>query len=473
MRKILFSLRTVLCSAILFISFFASAQSVETFTSGSVIIDMGGGTSPTIGNSIKPYGLLYTLLKDYNVPLFGVIGQTKGKDGIDFTYNGKGYKGGTYIIASEFRTAQVNTLLANWAAKGVLIDYTTSSLTLNTTYKLTFAPRFVMDKQNGYIAVAFLTSAGIPASAYSFKDPSQLADCDDIFVMPHADPTWATHNRLYFWNKSNKGAIWAGCHAPSVLEGLTKDTTIGGVSTHIQMNFLSTKGLVSYALHKGAGTLPYTHQYPTDPMSQYIGSTDASQLNGSEQIFMPLKTGSWNPGVKIITQGALPAYIPSLSNGPAAVNLYGRAFDDPTRGLIFYEGAHNVGINGTVASEVASQRMFFDFCFYALRDKAITSFNVALSGIATEMKAGTTYTGLTATATGGGPFTYQWKSSVAGTFSNPTGSTTSFTPSSTISASTPANITCVVTDACGRGGFDSKGVVILPANPPISAANIC
>jgi hypothetical protein len=211
-------LLVILCLQLSVVSLFAQTT---TFKSGSVIIDMGAA-SPTAGNSLKPYGLIYSLLKNYSIPVSCVINQTKVKDGIDFTYNGKSYRGGSYIIPAEFRSDAVNSLLNSWAAQGVLLTYTTSDLTVDVTFKFSFAPKWVMDKQNGSIAVAFLTAAGIPSSAYSFKEPYQLAGCDDIFVMPHADPTWAVHRNLYFWNKDYRGAIWAGCHAPAYWKPLPR-----------------------------------------------------------------------------------------------------------------------------------------------------------------------------------------------------------------------------------------------------------
>src|SRR5689334_12275789 len=70
----------------------------ETLSTGSFIINMGATNPNTIANGLKPYGLIYDLLKNYNVPIKWVIGQGKLKDGADFTYNGTQYKGGTFII---------------------------------------------------------------------------------------------------------------------------------------------------------------------------------------------------------------------------------------------------------------------------------------------------------------------------------------------------------------------------------------
>jgi len=69
----------------------------ETMSAGAFIINMGS-SSPTIGNSILPYGLIYDLIRNHSVPVRWVISQTKAKDGIDFSYGGTDFKGGTFII---------------------------------------------------------------------------------------------------------------------------------------------------------------------------------------------------------------------------------------------------------------------------------------------------------------------------------------------------------------------------------------
>lgn len=480
--KNLFS-KTVLLFCIFLLSFSSSVQAQTTvFKSGSAIIDMGGAGTPTVANSLKPYGLIYALLNGYSVPVYGVIGQTKVKDGIDFTYGSKSYKGGTYVISSEFLSPDVKTLLNSWAAQGVIIDYTTSDLTVNVTYKISFAPKWVMDKTNGNIAVTYLTSAGIPASAYSFKEPSQLGDCDDIFVLPHASPSWNTHNNLYFFNK-NKGAIYVSCSAGSALEALFKDTTINGVAQRIQMNFLTTTGLVPASTHKAAVT-PFIHQYPTDPIAQYMGISDAAQLRGAEVVYLPKKGGAWNSSAKIITKSPTQPDIPTLSDGPAAVNVYGRGFDDPTRGYVFYEAAHSV--SGTTPEFIAAQRMFFNFSFFALGERSKSSFTVTLNNNATpavstvpsQMRGTVAATGLTATVSIPGTYKYEWKSSVPGTFSPSatissttlTATTVTFTPAD-VNSNTQAVITCVVTDAnCSRSAFDSKGTEVVPSRPTLNSA---
>jgi len=446
--------------------FIFQAQSIgqtQTFSTGSAIIDMGSA-SPTVQNSLKPYGLVYALLKNKHVPVSYVVNAAKVKDGIDFVYSGKNYKGGTFIVSSDYISSDVTTLLNSWANQGVIIDYTTSDLTVNVTYKINFVPKWAMDRTNGSIAVSFLNAAGIPASAYNFKNPSQLDGCDDIFVLPHADPTWDSHSKLYFWNKNNKGSIWAGCHAVSVLENISTGVTGDGTPTNAKMNFLSTNGLLSFFDHNITAT-PFSNLLPGDPVAQYINKTDNAQLNGSETVYLPKPGSAWNTGAKIITSSPGQVDVPSLSPGIAVENIYGRAYDESTRGYVAYQAAHNIG--GTGSDQIAAQRIFFNFSLFALHDKVPPIIDASLSGQLL-LTAGVASAPFTATVTGTGTgFTYQWRASVAGTFSAATSASTTFTPSNSITSSTPCIITCVVTESCGRISFDSKKVTVIPPSPTL------
>ncbi len=446
------------------------AQGIETIPAGSFIIDMGAA-NPTVANSLKPYGLMYDLLKNYYVPVKRSINPSKIKDAIDFTYNGKAYKGGPFIISANFRSAAVNKAIYNWRAQGVIIDSTTTAVSLPIAFTVTTPPRWAMDAQNGSIAIAYLNEAGIPSTAFSYRTPDALNNCDDIFVMPHADPTWAAHRNLYFWNKNSKGTIWAGCHAPSVMESLYKDTVIGGNSVRLKMNFLTSDGLLMYSSHVNP-TPPFVHQNPENVMAQYIGASDSAQIKGSEQVFMPKLGSVWNPDAKVLTYANGQPEIPTTSPGQAAVNIFGRGFGQANNGWVMYQGGHDFSSTRTTASiaqRVAAKKMFFNFSIYALAEKLSTTLTASVSGIPAQMKALTTYTGLTVTAVSTSNVTYQWISSVPGTFSNPNSTTTSFTPSE-VTQSTNAMITCLVTDPCGRTIFDSKGgIIIVPSAAAIRA----
>ena len=288
----------------------------ETFTTGAFIINMGV-TPQTIGNGIKPYGLIYDLIKNNDVPIKWVIGQGKVKDGIDFTYNGNSYRGGTFIINAEYRTAAVNAKIVAWQAKGVVGVTTISPMTLDVTRTLSAIPNWAMDAQNGRIAILFLQDAEIPASAYYYRTPATLNSCDNLYVMPHADPTWATHSNLYFWNKNSRGAIWAGCHAVSVMEG---PDCVNPLNPSQNLKFLSTGGLVRFNSHQNA-TPPFSYSNVTDPVYQFMGIEDDAHNNGSEKSYIPLKTTStWHPGVKIGCYDPTHPDVPTKSNGPLSLD---------------------------------------------------------------------------------------------------------------------------------------------------------
>jgi gliding motility-associated-like protein len=453
--------------------FKSTAQTQETIPVGSFIIDMGAVT-PTIANSLKPYGLVYDLLKNNYVPVKRSINQSKSKDGIDFTHNGKSYSGGPFVISSIYRSTAVDKVIYSWRAQGVIIDSTIASISLPIAFTATTPPRWAMDAQNGYIAIAYLNEAGIPATAFSYRTPNALNNCDDIFVMPHADPTWANHRNLYFWNKNSKGTIWAGCHAPSVMESIFKDTVIAGSSVRLKMNFLSTNGLLMYSSHVHP-TPPYVHQHPTDVMTQYMGVSDPAQIKGSEQVFMPSLGSVWNTDAKVITYANGQPEIPTKTPGQAAVNIFGRGFGNANNGWVMYQGGHDFSSTKLLATDgqkIAAKKMFFNFSIFALAEKMSSTFTAVISGIPTQLKALTTYNGLTVSASGSGSLTYRWISSVPGTFSNSTGTSTSFTPAE-VAQTTNCMITCLVTDPCGRTIFDSKGgIILVPSVAALSAKPI-
>jgi Bacterial Ig domain/Secretion system C-terminal sorting domain len=453
--------RLLLPVVFFFCSFILKAQT-ETFSTGSFIINMGV-MPQTIGNGLKPYGMVYDLIREYNVPVKWVVSQTKAKDGVDFTYNGVQYSGGTFIIPAEFRTAAVNSRITYWTGQGVVGITTTSPLTVNITRNLLAVPRWTLDAANGAVAQAYLTNAGITLAAfpgaYNWKSPATLDCCDDFFVMPHADPTWATHGRLWSWNKDCLGSVWAACHAVSKLENM-----VNPADATQKTNFLSTTGLLLYSLHT-IGSAPYTHQFPTDEVAQYLGPTDLAQLNGSESIYMPNAGGAWRPGAKIIAFDPTQANVPASSPGPATVIVYGRGMDDPNRGYVMYEGGHSH--NKGTANDVAAQRVFLNFSFFQIQPKAPA---ITVTGLVNGQKipGAATVSGLTASATSplaGVTFTYNWSSGCGGSFSNPTGTVTNFT-APVVGPTTNCIITCEVTDNCGRGSIKSFPVVILGASPP-------
>jgi hypothetical protein len=412
-----------------------------------------------------------------------VISQTKVKDGVDFTYNAVQYKGGTFIIPAEYRSAAVNGRITYWTGQGVVGATTTSPLTVDVSYTLTSFPRWTLDVKNGRIVQGFLTNAGITLAAfpnaYNWKSPQTLDCCDDFFVLPHADPTWATHSNLLNWNLNCLGSIWAECHAVSALENMVNPanrnqqtnflTVKDPAFTGTNGNYANSNSLMLWTTH-ARGSIPYTHRVPGNPVAQYMGLTDAAQLNGSEQVYVPRQgaLSRWNPGATIIaydpSQANVPALNPDLRNA-AAVLIYGHGFDDPNRGYVMYEAGHSA--NKGSAGDVAAQRAFFNFSFFQLTPKVP---QLTVTGIIEgQQVSGSNVLNLSILATSNLPgttFSYQWSSNCsAGGFSNPTAATTTYTVP-VVTTTTNCVITCTVTDNCGRKSFEAYPIIIRANHPP-------
>ncbi|HEY9186141.1 MAG TPA: OmpA family protein [Salegentibacter sp.] len=328
-------------------------------------------------NALKPYGLLYELLKNHEVDVKWIINPDKEKDGIDFSCREMDYRSGAFLVPVSYLTAGVRETFETWKLRGVVIQEMQEDLALPVFTSLTIPPRWTLDKENGYIAVPFFKAAGIPSSAFggarvsNWKTPAELGVCDDIFVLPHADPKFESHKNLYYWNQKYKGAIWAGCHAASILENLSGP---GEDSEDvIQLNFLSagfpgarSAGLVHFREHRH-GTPPYKNAFPADPVAQYLGSPDKAHLNGSERIFFPKRINKWRSGAKILVSDPDAPDKGEITNAEAAVSVYGHGFDNPENGLVMYQAGHS--IYGETQDHIAALRAFFNWSFYAAEVK--------------------------------------------------------------------------------------------------------
>jgi uncharacterized repeat protein (TIGR01451 family) len=424
-----------------------TSATLSPFPIGSYIVDMGVPTQ-TIANGVKPYGLVYALIQA-KVPVSWVIKDGKAKDDIDMTVAGKNYSGGPFVIDAGFASIAA-PIIATWKAQGVVVDGPTAAGFTAPVYSVaSYFPHAVLDATNAAIATPIYANAGIPATAYVTKTPAQLNGCDDLYVMPHADPAAATHANLINFNNTG-GYIWAGCHAVSVLENI--DTTGDGIT---DMNFLSANGLVPYTSH-AAGSPPYTSTYPgSDPVGQYLGRTDSAHLNGSEQIYMP-KAGGWRPTTNILEYDATQANVPTLSPGPAATMVYGRGFGKPANGIVLYESGHSIA-KATLAENVAAERAFMNFHLLSGVERTPT----ITSSIPSSVVPGTTVPVTASTTDSSSTFTYQWSSSCGGTFANATAASTTFT-APTAAPATGCVLTVKMIDQCGRVFFLSQPVAMPP-----------
>ncbi len=427
---------------------------IEPIPSGSFIINMGV-LPQTYGNGVKPWGMVFDLIRNHHVQIKWVINPSKVRFGKDFTYNSVDYKGGTFIILQEYRNAAVNARISFWQTKGVVGVTTNAAFNVDVTHTLKYTPRWTFDFQNGKIALGFLLSAGIDTAGFPKKNPADLNGCDDLFVMPHADPTWATHKNLLTWNQNSKGWIWAGCHAVSVLENLCNPA-----NTSQKMNFLSQTGLVLWNNHNAASA-PFNYRFPADPEMQFMGNVENAMQNGSEQVFLPLLNGGWRPTTKLGVYDPTQLDIPTKSPGEAALVAYGYAFGDPERGKVMYEAAHN--IDKGIEDAVSALRAFFNFSFMAVLNKQTAN---PLNGQASITTTG--YYDYTVNLPAGynpADYSFNWTTTCAGSLSNPTGLTTNFIPGPGFAGG--CQITVTITDNCGRQYYQSIEIPAFGRNIPV------
>jgi len=340
------------------------------------------------------------------------------------------------------------------------------------TLTVSAVPNWTLDYQNGALALPYFVNAGIPPEAHGgssqsgWKTPAQLNDCDDIFVMPHADPKWATHGHLLDWNLDSKGSIWTGCHAGSALENMYNPA-----NPSQQTNFLTKKvttpgpgiilpvlGSTAYAQNTlilwgnhDDGTLPYSYHDNQDPVMQFMGTMDAAVLNGSEQVYIPVKgVGSgWRPTtVHGVYDPDHPqaATVPATENDVAAIVAYGYGFGDPNRGYVMMEASHK--FQGTTPPYIAAQRVFFNFSFLSGKLKTpdpeiTTSFPTIVSGTTQELTFNVEPPRTI------DEFTILWTSSCGGTFSPNNAQTVQFT-APIVTQPTNCIIRVELIDLCGR-----------------------
>jgi hypothetical protein len=435
------------------------ATTIENIPAGSYVINMGV-TPQTVANALKPYGLVFDLVRNYQVPIKWVIEPTKLRNGNDFSYNGNDYRGGPFIIRSEFITPAIDTIIQNWMALGVLGNYISTPINVPVYFTITAFPTLMIDTTSGLqqIIINYFNNAGIPTAAYSTGAPSGLTSCYDMWANPHGDPTWQSHSYLYDYVTIEKCWIWAQCHAVSAME-----SAYNPVNVSQGLNFLSSSGLKCWGVNKcGASNTefhaknpagPYSYYYPTDPMMQFMFNMHNACIGGSEQWFIPKSTGQWNsPTRRGVTTGT------GVAPQEGTMLVYGPAFGDSTNGWVMYEGGHAFDSGGTSATDrVAAQRAFFNYQLLSMGTKGI---QFTPSGPPFLVSGYSDIVNATVTS-GASPFTFQWTSTLGGTFLSDTSASTIYTaPSVTDDTTDVLRIT--VTDSCGRASFQYVLIHIFP-----------
>jgi uncharacterized repeat protein (TIGR01451 family) len=443
------------------------------FSPGAYIIDMGQ-MPQTPANGLKPYGLIYSLVMSNQVTVSWAINPNKVTDknptatveGIDFVLNGKPYRGGPFIIPAEDVNPTVTALIAVWRAKGVLVDGPiTNSFTAPVYDIVNSFPNVVLDSQNGTkLITSFYLPAEVPASSYRLGKPTDLATCDDVYGMPHADPqTWDAATRaglLKFILQG--GCFWASCHAVSAMEA--------SPPTYVGFNFLSTTSLIPWTSHLNRNTIPFAYNTNqasiwADPLMQFMGKVDQALQGGSEEIYVPDANG-WGAHARVAiydkfyADSRQPWISHSNPSMAAADVVFGRAFNNTNYGEVMYVSSHTFQADG-VDQNTAVGRMYGNLLLTTgIHRRPRVILNVTI----TTLKVGDTTTVNAAIAGNGGPYSIRWSSS-DGTFGDPTSTNTTFTATS----SPPSGISVIratVSDPCNVRTFSGEVINILPADGP-------
>jgi hypothetical protein len=230
-------------------------------------------------------------------------------------------------------------------------------------------------------------------------------------------------------------------------------------NTSQQLNFLTSGGMKCYSNnkcdavsenHPGNPSLPASYYYPSDPLMQFMSTLDGATQGGSEKWFIPISTGQWNTGTtRLVTTSD------GSSPREGVLMVYGNAYGNASNGMVMYQAGHDLNGNGSTTEKVAAQRAYMNYMLVIGGKKKLSiNTNVPLSVV-----RGTTYSVTSSVVNGTAPFTYQWSSSLGGTFANSTIQNTSYTPPN-ITADTTDVILLKVTDACGRTNFRVKYVAL-------------
>ena len=438
-----------------------------TFPAGSYIVDMGDTSSDDA--QLKPYGLIYDLVLNAKVPVYWVINGSKtSQTGVDLTYNGKDYISGPFVISGDDVDYNVRSMLSKWRGYGVSIDGPTdTAVTVDNSRKISSVPRVVLDEKNGKIAKGYLVKSGILRNENAtddrvYKEKATPADldssCDDIYVMPHAEPTTSTHGPLASFNKGG-GYIWAGCHAVSYLE--SNDSKEG--VTDGSMFFLSTNGLLIGDKHGKASGKSDAYQVTgaaSDPIMQFVGNTFAAHANGAEEIYMPAPGSAWRATTRVLeTDPNQQDVLAGMSPGPAVFMAVGPGYGDYSNGMVMYEAGHEFKSDAGRKKPDPNHdknpdagrnaiRAFLNFLILSGVEKSLD----VKATIPSDATAGSTVQASVTVTKGTPPYTYQWQSDCNASFSNPTKPATSIT----FPNEGPCHVKVTVKDQCGRATFDTR-----------------
>ena len=168
------------------------------------------------------------LVQNQRSPAEGAVNPIAPVFGADFTPEGKPYSGGSFSPRSGLRRPEHRRQVGGPGRGGQQDQHGVRHPDLHT---ITSFPQTFLDQANGKIAVAYYNAAGIPQfasttsqdltqAAYVFGTPLSLNQCNDVYVLSHADPSlWPASYKTALINfVDNGGWLYQGCHSVSELD---------------------------------------------------------------------------------------------------------------------------------------------------------------------------------------------------------------------------------------------------------------
>lgn len=383
------------------------------FNAGACIIDMGI-VPQTENNGLAPYGLIYDLVKNYDIPIYWIINPTKTfvdasniTNQTDLSISGtttrigstsinKDLKSGPFLIPAEY-IDDAYTVIEQWITDkpGLTVYWNLDAIAnapingiITTLANVVIYPKDGNVNSTTDIEDAFFIPAGIPNSVYRRASITDIDFCDEIYVLSHhtdPDANWDQEDIDAIYNYViNGGNVWMGCHDVSITESLLE------TSDGKQLNFLSNSGLIPYEAASNITTnFPYlssfissgnsisAHNNTVDsnevlynlnsashPLMQFMNEFHDASNGNSERVFLPFTDG-WRSTTVAAVYDPTHSDLPSGTNrspGEAAIVAYGPAYGNSLYGTILYQGSHiNQANNGSMSEYVGERRIFGNY----------------------------------------------------------------------------------------------------------------
>lgn len=488
----------VLTLFIIFLTFVnVQKLSAEAFQRNSYIISMGE-IPQTYNNGLKPYGLLFDLVIKDEIPVYWIIKPGKQLYAEDFNttvqdINGnikiKSYSAGSFVIPAVYVNATVLNDIAYWQNLGVVVDKAKVDFDAPAFNYISSFPNAIIDQQNVKLVTNMFYNYthdgthGIPSTYYTTGTPNNITSCSDVYALPHADPQkWdqATIDVYKSFINNAKGFLWQGCHSVGAVEGHPNP----GVANYLNLNILTTNGQIAFKkdpdyAFNNKNSPPFLLEMTAgdNPIMQIAATVGSAQTDGSQRVYIPRPDSAWRSTTTVAVWDDDNVNLSLNGNNPnkAAIIAFGRAYGDPTKGVVVQQASHT-NRKGSESDNVSAARFYGNLLLQASIEKR-PSITI---GASSSLSYGLSYDMNASFVGGTPPYDVNWSMSCngitdPGTFDFPNQNDVNFSQV----VFTPNNYSfngCIlrvkVTDSCNRKNIETKIMAVSGYNPPLGYANI-